>query len=457
MKTHLHHFLLFIAVTGLWGAYLFFSNWLHVQAFSLLDLDQLAHFFSGILSEDINTAVVYDWIPVAIHFLCGSFLIAISWRAAVSLQKEHAIATRLAQVKTPQIRQLPAKSFVPIKNWDSEIQSLHKLGEYLKSAPTEGEVFSRLKDVLSKLFPSANGSLCLFDRGHNRIRTVVTWGKLSIVRDTFHPEECLPLEQGQEFCREIKARDQVSIFLRDGLEGLLLSLPISNHGDFVGVFSLLLPEGIASFGGSPKEGIENLRKIAGIASQTIGFYFTNLNFQEKLEIHSIRDPLTGIFNKRYMEETLQREFAAAQRKQFPIGVVMVQVDQFKAVLQKYGERALETILWEIGSRMPNYIRSEDIPCRFSKKAFAIILPGADLSITEARAEKIRYEAASLNVLYKSKLLEISLSVGVASLPHHVDNCSDLIRLAEKSLFDAFNAGGNQVVIAGQKQSQTVAR
>ena len=115
--------------------------------------------------------------------------------------------------------------------------------------------------------------------------------------------------------------------------------------------------------------------------------------------HSIRDSLTGLFNRRYMEESLRREVSAANRHGTPIGIVMIYPDQVAEIQKEKGNHAVEQMLWELGQRLPNFIRTEDIPCRYDGEVLCVILPGADKKITLDRAERIRREISQLQVAY----------------------------------------------------------
>jgi diguanylate cyclase (GGDEF)-like protein len=126
---------------------------------------------------------------------------------------------------------------------------------------------------------------------------------------------------------------------------------------------------------------------------------------------------------------------------------MIYPDHLEEILEKLNQNALDQLLWEIGQRLPGYIRAEDIPCRFNESVFAIILPGADQFITRDRAEKIRREIEALKIEYGKFTLASTLSVGVANLPQNAHTAQGLMDEAYRALEQAAQEGGNRLVIA----------
>jgi diguanylate cyclase (GGDEF)-like protein len=122
-------------------------------------------------------------------------------------------------------------------------------------------------------------------------------------------------------------------------------------------------------------------------------------------------------------------------------------DEIPQLPEKRGRHAVEQMLWEVGQRLPGYIRNEDIPCRYNGDVFCVILPGADYKITKDRAEKIRHEISELQVAYGDGILKTSLSIGVSVMPIHAVDAKTLIATAEASMQLASANGGNRVVMA----------
>ena len=169
--------------------------------------------------------------------------------------------------------------------------------------------------------------------------------------------------------------------------------------------------------------------------------------QDKILHLAHTDALTGLFNRRYMEESLRREVSAARRHNTPIGIIMMYPDAIETVNKERGHHAVEQLLWELGQRLPGFIRTEDIPCRYEGDVFCVILPGADLKITRARAERIRNEISQLKIAYGESVLETTLSMGVAVMPAHAGDARGLLQAAGESMQMAVQSGGNRVILA----------
>jgi diguanylate cyclase (GGDEF)-like protein len=126
---------------------------------------------------------------------------------------------------------------------------------------------------------------------------------------------------------------------------------------------------------------------------------------------------------------------------------MLYPDSVADIQEKRGRHAVEQLLWELGQRLPAYVRNEDIPCRYEGDVFCVILPGADLKITRNRAEKIRNEISQLQIAYGDGILATTLSMGVAVMPAHAGDAKGLLYAAGESMQMAIQSGANRVIIA----------
>ena len=174
----------------------------------------------------------------------------------------------------------------------------------------------------------------------------------------------------------------------------------------------------------------------------------NIRLREALRSQSIRDPLTGLYNRRYLEEMLERETRRAVRAEHGLGVLMLDLDHFKKFNDTYGHDAGDTVLRETASFLLKSVRAEDIVCRFGGEEFIVILPVADLKVTQARAERIRSRLRELQVLHQGQPLGmVTVSVGVAELPEHGTSPKALIEAADAALYHAKREGRDRVALA----------
>lgn len=169
--------------------------------------------------------------------------------------------------------------------------------------------------------------------------------------------------------------------------------------------------------------------------------------QAQLREQAIRDPLTGLYNRRYLDETLEREIARAQRDDLPVGILMLDIDHFKQVNDTYGHKAGDLLLKSLADILLRESRRADIACRYGGEEFCIILPVTQLLIARQRAEAWRKQFAEFSIQYKHHTIQATVSIGIASYPEHGTSGEDILRAADSALYAAKQAGRNRVEIA----------
>ena len=176
-----------------------------------------------------------------------------------------------------------------------------------------------------------------------------------------------------------------------------------------------------------------------------------LKSEALLREQSVRDHLTGLFNRRYMEETLERELLRASRKHLSLGIIMLDADDFKQFNDTRGHAAGDVILRALGSLLIKHVRGEDIACRYGGDEFIIILPDASQEITRERAEQLCERARHLNIPFNGQSLEaITLSVGVAAFPDDGTTSAMILRAVDAALYTAKHEGRDRVVVSNHR-------
>jgi diguanylate cyclase (GGDEF)-like protein/PAS domain S-box-containing protein len=173
-----------------------------------------------------------------------------------------------------------------------------------------------------------------------------------------------------------------------------------------------------------------------------------LKSQAQLRELSVRDHLTGLFNRRYMEETLERELLRAARKEFSLGILMIDVDDFKQFNDNFGHAAGDAVLRELGDLLLRHFRGEDIACRYGGDEFIIVLLDASRKMTRERAELLCEHARHLNIQFEGQTLEaVTLSVGVAVFPENGSTSAEILKAVDTALYLAKHEGRGRVVAA----------
>jgi len=217
------------------------------------------------------------------------------------------------------------------------------------------------------------------------------------------------------------------------------------HGETYGLLHLrLAPPPPGSAVEASAKSVELPWPATSIAEQ-LALAVANMNLREALRAQSIRDPLTGWFNRRYMEETLEREISRAARNRRPLAVIMLDVDNFKQFNDTHGHEAGDLALQNLCETLRSHIRSEDVACRLGGDEFVLVLPDTAAELATQRAEELRKAVARMDVRYQGRLLEpMILSFGVATFPENGRTLKDLLRASDNALFRAKDEGRDPV-------------
>jgi diguanylate cyclase (GGDEF)-like protein len=221
------------------------------------------------------------------------------------------------------------------------------------------------------------------------------------------------------------------------------------HGETIGVMSLQ-NEDNSDLHMSPAQ-----QQLGRTVADTTALALANLDLREILRQQAIHDPLTGLFNRRYLEETLEREVQRANRNHQPVGIIMIDIDFFKTINDTYGHEAGDAALRELGGFLLTHVRREDIACRFGGEEFILILPGATLLTTRTRAEFLQDGLKRLHIQHNGQQLEgLTLSLGVAMYPDHGTTGMAVVHSADMALYRAKQAGRNRIEMGQEELAET---
>jgi diguanylate cyclase (GGDEF)-like protein/PAS domain S-box-containing protein len=317
---------------------------------------------------------------------------------------------------------------------------LAKMGELLQSCVGKEEVFAAALGFAPKIFPTSRGALALLDSRRSLAEVAGTWNDCQLRDTMFEPGSCWALRTGHPHL--VVAGDKTARCAHAaGVENTYLCVPILAQGEAFGILHFQSTDEV------PVLAEAELSLKTTFAGQ-VGLSVANIRLREALRTQSIKDPLTGLYNRRYLTEMLDREIRRAVRAEQSLGILMLDLDHFKKFNDTYGHDAGDTVLREAAAFLSKSIRIEDIVCRFGGEEFVIILPTASLNAAHARAERIRVKMRELAVLHHGQSLGmITVSVGVSALPEHGTTSKDLLEAADAALYRAKREGRDRVVNA----------
>jgi diguanylate cyclase (GGDEF)-like protein len=317
------------------------------------------------------------------------------------------------------------------------------MAEVLQACITEDEAYVVVARFAGELFAEESGAVYVTGAAHGLAEPRALWGGLAPAEARpFKPEECWALRRGRLHAVADTAGGVVCEHVPRPLPGASLCVPLTAQGEPLGILYLGARGGAAGGLG------EDRQQLAQTVAEQLGLAAANLKLRETLRNQSIRDPLTGLFNRRYMEETLERELRRAERNQRPLCVAMLDLDDFKALNDGFGHEAGDHLLAEVGRLLRGGVRGGDVVCRYGGEEFVLILPEAGAEDGFRRVEQLREASRHLSVTYRGRSIGApTFSGGLAVFPVHGATVEDLLRAADAALYEAKHGGRDRLVRA----------
>ncbi|TVU55125.1 MAG: PAS domain S-box protein [Arthrospira sp. PLM2.Bin9] len=321
----------------------------------------------------------------------------------------------------------------------TEMLILSEMSDFMQAALTVQEACEAISYLLEPLFPECAGGIFLMVASRDSLEMIASWGKECTSVSNFVPKDCWALRRGRvHLCNHEKGGISCRHIQVSSTLSCTLCIPMMAQGETLGLLYLSTESAIALS--------EAKQQAASTVAEQIAMAIANLNLRETLQHQSIRDPLTGLFNRRYLEEYLNQEIARAKRQQHAVGVIMIDVDNFKHFNDIYGHDAGDFVLQKVGEVLKSMVRESDVACRYGGEEMTLILPSSSLENTSMRAEQIREAIAALVLSHNHQHLgSITASLGVAAFPKHGSLGIDVIQAADVALYRAKNEGRNRVV------------
>ena len=337
-----------------------------------------------------------------------------------------------------------------------QMASLNEMGSLLACSGTVKEAGAVVADSLQKLFPDApSGALYLFKSSRDLIHEAVRWGKNDVLAPTFPPDACWSLRRGQPHWTGHPGSGIACQHLTQSSTSECLCVPMVAQGNTVGVLHLEFESAAERQRDSGRESFrESRQQLSVSAASQIALSLASLQLRETLREQAVRDPLTLLFNRRFLEESLEREIQLAARKKQSIAVLFLDLDHFKRFNDTFGHDAGDMVLQSLADLFRNFFRATDICCRYGGEEFAIILPESSSHNAAIRADALRSEVKRLQLQYKKQTIgQLTVSVGVAAYPEHGSTSVELLKIADQCLYESKSRGRDVVTVASPQNAR----
>lgn len=361
----------------------------------------------------------------------GKFAGFIGSSTDITDRKNHENQLRLSQLEMAQ--------------HNREMQFINELNSYLQVCRSLEETHAIIQHYARKIFADYSGVLYLFDEAHSMVEAVVHWGSNRPPPPVISPDDCWGLRQGK--LHSTDGTDNVIIcnHIQGKCDHGYVCAPVIAQGEMIGVLSVVLDD---THERSVPRSPESVTRLIAMAADNLAMALVSLKLREALRSRSVRDPLTKLFNRRYLEETLARELSNSQRNNQNLGIIMIDIDHFKHYNDTHGHDAGDFVLQEIAELLRSKLRLGDVACRYGGEELILVMPGASKQITTSRAELMRTCIEAHEFIYKGKALQgVTASFGVSNYPADGESSESLIKSADEALYNAKAGGRNRVEVA----------
>lgn len=328
-----------------------------------------------------------------------------------------------------------------LKKREADFGLLSRMQDLLLSCQSREETFEILRSTAVKLFPKANGGLALYEEKEKLFITVLKFGASNALSKEFAVDDCWGLRQGR--MHEMLPGShgpQCAHFTKKHVGTHYMCLPLMVQGRNFGMLWLDSNDKKQGFSQTDKQ------QIISIAD-TIKLALSNLDLRSALHNQAVRDPLTGLYNRRYMHECLDKNQARSERTGKPYCIALIDIDHFKKLNDSKGHDAGDAVLVSLADMLRTTLMDEEIPFRYGGEEFLILIPQSNLDEASKRMNEIRSKWRAHRVAFNGRDLGcVTMSIGISGFPAHGNTSSLLISSADKALYHAKESGRDQVQV-----------
>ncbi|WP_133138037.1 GGDEF domain-containing protein [Legionella rowbothamii] len=338
------------------------------------------------------------------------------------------------------MRQLNERTMVTLnelKLLEHDENLLNKLNRSLQICVSGEEAYPRINLIAQELFPELSGGLSVFNQSANQLETVFQWGPDQLLPKLFFPIDCFAIREANTILVDDPQKAVPCNHYLTAPQGGYMGLPLLVHNDLIGVIHLVTAKG--------KKLTQHQQDIATSFGNIVKLALANINLRASLSELTLHDPLTNLYNRRYLNEFLSRELIRIAREKNTLCVAMLDIDNFKNFNDTYSHLAGDEILKSIGRLLISKFRESDISFRFGGEEFTVILPNMTLDNAFDRMDQFREQLKNTIAYYKNRPLpSITVSIGIAEAPRHGATIEEIIKAADHALYAAKEAGKDRV-------------
>ncbi len=328
---------------------------------------------------------------------------------------------------------------------NTKIILITEFSETLIACSNENEIIDAVHSYVGEILNFSRGALYLYDYSHDEYQLKTSWGELkNSFKLQFNSQECWGVRQGSLHEKNLFHPGVQCKHLADFKSNTAyLCVPIIARSDIYGLITLEIDE--VNFQSSM------VKVLVKMISKTIAIAIANVNLQELLKDEALHDTLTGLYNRRFFDDYLNRQIHHAQREGQEFGLLLFDIDNFKQVNDTYGHEIGDTILQQLGVLLKKIIRVEDIVCRYGGEEFICVLSNSSLNFTKTRGEELRY---AISNLFPGPIPpKITISLGISNYPNHGTTPSELIAAADEAMYLAKKTGKNRLAVFNGSDKQ----
>lgn len=326
-----------------------------------------------------------------------------------------------------------------------ETSLVRELGQMLQTCNSAEECGQLISRYAQRLIPRHGGTLFLHGGQGDVFETVATWSEVPGAQQIITAEDCWALRRSKPHVIKGKGSNVACNHLPHPAPFFSVCVPLSARGDVLGLLNVCgnhLPDEDREY----QLGI--VMQLAEQIAEHISLAMADIKLRDSLRTQAIEHPLTGLYNRRFMEAALHREMRRAERNGDSIGVLMIDIDRFKRFNDYYGHQAGDEMMRELGRVLKSRIRAGDLACRYGGEEFVIILQKASMEVSRQRAELLRDAIAEIRSIHGTQGSEqVTASIGVASFPESGTSWEVVLTAADEALYAAKQGGRNRVAQA----------